>query len=272
MIARSQWKDGWLNLLVRISPFLSCIALALGTLFGATGASHAQMIFFAPVYAKSPPGAETGDYRAIHSVAIVSAIGTEFPLHTDHLFGSTKKVDISGWKVDDVAESLVRSDLRSRFTYVTATYDRAALAKIPNGEFTNSRDALRKYLHTVQADNVDAFVVIRPDLEGDAPGNAGLGFRNSAPTDSSSVLIWANYEVDIVDAKSFAIIGRSVSRRFPGDPGVVPYSGLVLTSDLKLDDKTLAPTAEQLDHMKSSVLFLVSDSLAQTLTSLKLDQ
>jgi hypothetical protein len=109
------------------------------------GAAQAQA--FAPVEQKGPHirAAETGDYSAIHRIAIVSTMGSQ--LRIEGRKGSTR-IDVSDWKVDDA---------------VTAT--------------------LRKYLgghFEIAQGDVDARVIVKP-VGDPLPGPAGIGVRLDEP-------------------------------------------------------------------------------------------
>src|ERR1700679_1478615 len=55
-------------------------------------------------------------YDAIHSVAVISAIGVNLNMRNVHFLNvADKHLDISGWKLDDEATDMLKRYLGSRF-------------------------------------------------------------------------------------------------------------------------------------------------------------
>ena len=74
---------------------------------------HGGGFVVVPVYvgsaAPSLPPAKTGDTSHIHAVALLSAIGETFTVHSAAagFFGRAKQINIAAWKMDDLAASVV---------------------------------------------------------------------------------------------------------------------------------------------------------------------
>jgi hypothetical protein len=172
-------------------------ALAISVLSTPTPAA----VMFIPVIIPIPvqvPSAQTGSYSKIHKVAVISAIGSRFVIQNNSFWGTQKyPLDIATWKVDDAVEGMIRRYLGSRFELVSVPLDRAKLASLPNGPWDNSTGGVRKLLAAVPDEGLDAFIIIRPDLEYQAPGIGGLGLQNSTDfINDAAPVVWANYEID----------------------------------------------------------------------------
>src|SRR5882672_2896446 len=97
-----------------------CLAVFIA-LLAATGA-RAQFVKIVP--AIMPAAAE--DISAIHSVAVISAIGSSLTLRrSDRLFGRDKQLDIAEWKIDDFVISSMHKYLADRFSLKDAAYSTA---------------------------------------------------------------------------------------------------------------------------------------------------
>ena len=105
------------------------IASALAAAFLAAGAASAQI--YAPYEQPAPsiPPANTGDYRAVRTVAIVSALGPVLRIGTSD--GTSRSADVSGWKADELAAATLRRYLGGRFRLVEAQIDTDALRAVP---------------------------------------------------------------------------------------------------------------------------------------------
>ncbi|HLY07370.1 MAG TPA: hypothetical protein VKR31_16610 [Rhizomicrobium sp.] len=217
------------------------------------------------------PPARVGHYESIHTVAIVSAVGQFLRLEKAALLlPHNKRLDITGWKLDDQVESVVSHYLQSRFAVKSVSADRQAIALMPNGQWDVSTKRLQNYLSSLPHDGIDAFVVVRPDKASETPGDEGLVVEN----DSDDLFdypqhCWANYEIDVVDARSLSEIASAYSRiqvrqgTGPGFAGIVCGGALALHNDLALNDKQLAAFHEIFSN-------LLNVSLLETLRALNI--
>jgi hypothetical protein len=246
------------------------VAALVATLI--TGEAQAHSAVYVPMIVPSPParpGSAAGDYSKFHDVAIISAVGENLTIHSNGFIGGTKKIDISNWKMDDEMSASIQQNLKGQFQFKTVAYDRARLAAIPNGPWNSPQNGLSAFLATVPNDGVDAFIVVRPDLVRNAPGYPGLAFQNGEAFHSSTLWLWANYEIDIVDAKTRSVIGEAYSQLDLG--GHVEFAG-ISTRDpgLKLDDDALNATDEQLAKIHTLLSALMAASATATLHALNL--
>ena len=234
---------------------------------GGHGGGHYTTVYIPGGGVPGLPNAKTGDYANIHSVAIVSAIGQTMTLGRAGWLAKHKDITIADWKIDDLVDATLRRYLTGRFTFVDVPHDSAALQAIPNGTTDVSVKAMHDYLAALPAQGVDAFIVVRPDGEGAAP-TPGLSLDND---DSSTTRpsVNANYEIDIVDAKSLKVIAHALSRLTLRQGDGEHFASLLVSVDINVGpDQT--PTDAQRAAMKKMFEHLVSLSMVETLRSLNL--
>jgi len=263
-------------MLQRMTIALAMLALAAspaGAHGGGGGGGHGggrggyTSVYISGGVSEVPP-AVTGDTTKIHTVAIVSAIGQTLTLGRAGLLATHKDVDIADIKLDDVVDSELRKYLAGRFTFVDVPYDRAALAAIPNGKLDSSTAAVHAYLAALPGQNVDAFIVVRPDAEG-AAGTPGLSLLDASDTGAVRPSILANYEIDIVDAKDLKVISHTLSRVTLRQGDIEHFAALLGSADLNISPQQ-TPTDVQRVAMKKQYSHLLSISLIETLRSLNL--
>jgi hypothetical protein len=241
--------------------------LVLGTI----GSADAGAVYI-PVIVPSAmflPKVRSGDYRNIHSVAVLSAVGQSMTLQkAGLLLPQRRDVDITSWKLDDQVESALRQYLGTRYAIKDIPADRGALARIPNGAWDFSKPAFHSFLTSLPGAGVDAFVVVRPDHESETPGLSGLAVEN----DSDGVFnnpqyCWANFEIDVADTRSLKIIASAYSRvqiRKGEQPG---FAGYLCDGSLKLEnDLVLSNT--QLDLLHAGFSSFLNVAVLETLRAL----
>ena len=242
--------------------------VTLGALL-APGA-HATIIVV-PTFSSNVPYLATrvGDYGKIHTVAVVSAIGTAINLTTVHFMGPTSKpLSISDWAIDQATETVLRKYLSPRFAFKDVAFDRAALASIANGRWDNNL-AFKAYLRTLPTDGIDAFIVLRPDQEDETPGAPGLSLTHGSGFGDTYPVLWANYEIDIVDAHSYELLGKAYSRIALRKGEAPTFAGLVLSTLLRTGDD-LVLTDLQTKILRGITTRLVQRSEIETLRALSL--
>ena len=176
-------------------------------------------------------------------------------------------MDISSWGVDAQVENELTRYLGSRFTIKHVEYDRAGIEGLENAKGAlDSVAALRDKLRVIPNDGIDAFIVVRPDVEGDMMGAQGLNVENRS---DMRPVEWANYEIDIIDAHTLTIIGHARSRLQTRAGGVIGFPGLYRNDGFVVDGKS-TPTAAQLAQMQKGFASLVPMTLVSTLRSLNL--
>jgi hypothetical protein len=125
---------------------------------------------------------------------------------------------------------------------------------------------LKAKLAEIAHDGIDAFIVVRPDVEGDMWGPQGLALI--APSgDNARPLAWADYEIDVVDARTLKTISHASSRLLVTAGGYYTFPGLDRGADVALDGD-LNPTPPQLVAMRRDFSQLVSLTLMSTVNDL----
>lgn len=229
-------------------------------------AAKAQIVTFAPVARPELPDAEPGDVTAIKTVAVISAIGQTYQLQNVAGFWGlkSKTEDIAAWNLDDLAVETVKKLLSARFAFKDVGYDRLALARIPNRPMHRSESVLKTVLSQVPTDGLDAFIVLRPDLESHG-GEQGLAYGSG----QTLTVATADYEIDIVDAHTLKVLARSYARVRTGADGSVGFATLYLGSDMRVEDN-LAITDDQRARLRGEFSRLIDLSVLETLRSLSL--
>jgi hypothetical protein len=149
------------------------------------------------------PSARTGSYEKIHKVGIVSLLGTSIGIRDRR--GKDSSVDASSWHVDDAIGALVRKYLGSRFEFVDVEQTAGPLRNMPQVVGRESRTLA--YLKSVPNPGVDAYLVIRPE---ENPMSSPDGIALTAV--EGGMLLWTNFEITVVDTRSFKSIGRAFAR------------------------------------------------------------
>lgn len=230
-----------------------------------------------PVYMPAPQlsGANPGDYSRIHTIAVISAIGEKLTLqHFSFLDVFTKPLDIRDWSIDDLIAAVLKKYLGARFSFKSAQYDRAALAAIPNGHFSVSTKPFEQFLTTVKSTGVDAYFVVRPDVEQDGrPDIQGIALmmQQSGLLSQANGMasLWFNYEIDIIDAHTLKTLAKVTSRvqLRQGVPPSIP--GFVLPPVLDpAPDLSLSTQQEHLLHL--TVVHDLPITLVETIRPLAL--
>jgi hypothetical protein len=239
-----------------LTALAASIVLTPAALPGVHGRAHA------PAYVPPLPrvlDAEVGSYDKIHNVAVLSGIGVRFDLqYENHYAPKTGSLNVAAWRLDDKATAVLRRSLRGRFAFVDVPYDRALLASLrptaPHAaEFEN-------FLKSVPNQNVDAFIVLRPDSQ------SGMQLQS---IHHGETVLWVRYEMDVIDAHSLKLIAKSTSRLQlkKGAPPNLP--GMILGDEFKLDD-TLAVSSANQEKLRLMTLETLYVSLLETMRSLKL--
>ncbi|HEX4860457.1 MAG TPA: hypothetical protein VFV07_04415, partial [Rhizomicrobium sp.] len=234
---------------------------------GSHGGSHYTYVYVpggqgAPIV----PFVQPGDYSHIHRVAIISAIGQSMTLGSIALLSSHSTLDIAAWNMDQTVETIIANHLKDRFEVKNVTHDRAAVAQIPNSHFdTSSAKTLAAYLAGLDAKDVDAFIVVRPDAEAGSLPTPGLSL--DTPDGAARPYEEANFEIDVIEAGSGRMIARAFSRA-QTRRGVTPQFAVIYgPEDLRLNWKD-TPSPAQFTEMKTGFERLVSMSLRETLRAM----
>jgi len=219
------------------------------------GAAAAQSYRPEPAVDSRVPRAETGDYGAVRRIAVVSALGPELRIET---YGKRRDVSRTiatpDWNLDSQAEATLRKYLAGRFALVDAVVDGEAL----RAWLASGMDAA-DYLKKQAPRGVDAFLIVRP---ADEPGPAGMGLRIG-----QAVALCANYEIDVIDAHRWSILGKAASRMqtHTGTPATFACCAEEMTAKAAEN-----PSAAALDALRQQARILIPRSLVETLRALDL--
>jgi hypothetical protein len=249
------------------------LVLAL-TVLAVTAVQANARVVFIPIYipASVPvvPAAVKADYEKIHKVAVISAIGGSLDVMSIRQLGPAdeRPFPISDWNLDAQATALLKQYLGGRFEFHDVAYDSAALSALPNGHWTTASASTAKlveYLKTLPAGDIDAFLLVRPDQEAGVQAPPGIGIFMQGGDAS----LWANYEIDIVDAKDIRQIAKSFARVRLRDNTTASFAGLELNKALYPDgDQNL--TATQLKTIGVATNYLLRVSMIETIRALDL--
>jgi len=226
--------------------------MAAAALFGAMQAQS-----YAPKEMRSRvPDAETGDYSAIHRIAIVSALGPEFRIQSSKAEEGLQVVDTAAWKIDELVARVLRKYLAGRFEVADAKIDGAGLRALPQ---SRRESRTLDFLKTQVGADVDAYLLVRPVGE-PTPGPAGIGAHTG-----NGVALCANYEIDMIDARAWSVVGSAVSRMqmHAGAPAQFACYAEEAKPE-KLRD------AGTLDALRAQLQILIPRSLVETLRALDL--
>jgi hypothetical protein len=235
---------------------------------GHNSGSYTYTYYYPGVAVPLVPPTKTGDYTNIHAVAVVSAVGQSLMLGRTGLLAAHSTIDTGDWHMDQSVEALTGKLLASRFTVKSVPHDSAELAKIPNGFMdTSSAKALQSYILALNAKDVDAIIVIRPDAETGTPPTPGLSLQivdgSTHPREET------NYEIDVVDAHTGAIVAHAFSRVAERQGVPVQFAAFNGASSLNLAPGQ-TPTAAQRDQLKRDFERDMAMAMRETLRALNL--
>lgn len=246
------------------------LLLACGILAASVHVSYAQI--FIPIYISPAivPDAKTADYKNIHTVAVISALGSQFVMHNNHFIAPIERqLDIQDWKIDEEIEIRLKQYLSNRFSFKQVSFDHAALAKISDGQFGGLGSNFSGFLRSLPTDQVDAYIVVRRGLAYSAPGIEGLGLENGAPFGDATPVVWTNFEINIVDAKTSKVIAEAYSRVRLRDNTPPSFSGIFASDILKVDDKFNLSDKQKL-VLHETVSSALNLSIVETLRTLNI--
>src|ERR1700733_68770 len=161
------------------------------------------------------PARAAEKYAGIHTVAIVSALGdiyftddkTPFNSAFDWVLGTWD------WKLDEAAAAKIAKLLDPRFAVKEVAYNRGAFAQPKrNDPVSKMLDSSKESLVSqLPRDNgVDAYILVRPCwFSGDYIAMSGLAVARQ--WNDERAVIYANYVIEVVDAKTGEILSQSVS-------------------------------------------------------------
>jgi len=243
--------------------------------------AQAQFIIVTGPAQPPVPFARPGNYDNVRTVAVLSGIGQTLTLErTTLLVPQIKKLDISDWGYDDAITALIKKYLADSFEVKDVDYDKSALALVPDRFWESPNIGLRakfqpgdgpRVLRAPPQKDIDAYVIVRPDRTG--PAERGLSLTGGdvvkllAPKDE--VLEWANFRIEVWNARTLTRIGTSESRLQIRKGTKPTWTGLYADKSLLLDDK-MSPTEQQLARLRTDFSRTIASSVVETLRSLEL--
>ena len=186
------------------------------------------------------------------------------------MLSSSADLDIADWQIDQQAESRLRSYLSGRFTVRDVVYDRQAFVKMADGSGWRFIFAgLSQFSKTLPADQVDAYVLLMPDLDYRARGSPGLSF--TAGSSDNLPILRANFSIVILDARTRKIIAQAHARVRPHQGEAAPHlPSMLLSPDIILGKNlTLAPAPRA--ALQAYAGYLMDKAIIETLRDLGLD-
>lgn len=244
-------------------------ALLLVALLAVAAPAMAQTTVIIQEYEEpSPPDPKFGDYRNIHSVALVMLLNDRLPIGRRHYIASLQmgSRDITEWGIRAETERALHRYLSSRFT--VKDFSPAVIAKLDNSQFRKDMRvsflqryyAYHKYFADLADGSFDAFVVLR---ESNIDESA---FYYAAPQDK----LYINYTIDILDGRTFTMLGSSTARIQEPDWDYPRIAIRKLPKSVDFDsDFNTSP--HEWDLLRREAVVLMRRSLVETLRSLKLD-
>jgi hypothetical protein len=212
------------------------------------------------------PDAINGDTSKVHTVAIVTTVGQNLVVGDPGWFQQRTRFDISELGLDDFIATTAKQYLGTRFTFVDLPYDRAKLALVSNGANDPATTNYSTYLQGVPTDGIDAFMIIRPDAESAGAIMPGLSVGGG---DGSRPVLHANYEIDIVDAKTGQRISHVLSRIQFREGAGASFAAIFGPPSLLLTSKD-TPSLAQRTTIKEVYQQLLGKSLIETIRPLNL--
>lgn len=239
-----------------LAVFAALLALAAPA---AADGSYVYIPIYIPAAPVGPQWPEPGDYSKVRKVAIISAIGLvelqkAVPIFPDR---TGKLAEATNWKLDDTVAATLKKYLGGKFEFVDVAYDPAKIFNIrPTiwhaGELTS-------YLKTLPNQDIDAFIVVRPNYQ----GAVRLESRRMG-----QVVLWVDYRFEIIDAHTYKDIAVSSSRYQVREGAMPGFPGLVLDSSFELNDKMmLAP--DKIEMLRTKTQQLLDVTMVETIRSLK---
>jgi hypothetical protein len=237
---------------------------------GGGGGGGGGFVFFGPypaLYIEKAPDAVVGKYDNIHTVAILSSLGSAMTVVRENKFSSndTREQDISSFDIDGLVKSTLQRYLRTRFTIKDMPYDEHSLRAIPSDISPDSNPDLRPYLASVPNEGIDAFVIVHPASEDDAHRPQAV----SVSLTRFGVMLTFSYIVDIIDAHNYGYIAKATSRIQPYTETADRVSKIELPPAL-MPSPDLVLTSTQISMLQRYLQHYVQRTLVDTLQSLNL--
>jgi hypothetical protein len=243
-------------------------ALLFVALLAVAAPALAQTPVFVPEYQEpSPSDAKYGDYRNIHSVALVVLLNDQLAIGRRHYIVSLQmgSRDIAEWGIRAETGRALHRYLSNRFTIkdfspaVIARPDNPQFRKDLRVSFLERYYVYRKYLTDLADGSFDAFIVLHESNIDDS------AFYYAAPQNK----FYIDYTIDILDGRTFTMLGSSTARiQEPDwDTPRIAVRELPCSVDFDFDFNT---SPREWDLLRREATVLMRRSLVEILRSLRL--
>ncbi|MDH2355495.1 hypothetical protein QCM80_33225 [Bradyrhizobium sp. SSUT112] len=211
--------------------------------------------------------------QAIKTVGIVSAIGEEMSLTQAGLTGlgnTGQSVSISAWGLDELIVQQAARLLSGRFRVQAVSYRRAAFAAIRDSPVAPVNllrsDPFRELVRAdVAPQGLDAYIVITRAKSKLGNGRTvdGIGFAEYRTLLANYGLIYALYEVRVIDGKTFEVIEKRAAAPLD-NTGTMRLAG----PSGPVDDAFDGPASSE--RLRAAIADLITRSLPVTLGDMHL--
>ncbi|HEY4112457.1 MAG TPA: hypothetical protein VGM17_00210 [Rhizomicrobium sp.] len=206
------------------------------------------------------------EYQNIHTIALISTIGSSFYIQDRPFFGDPKDYTLHpDWGIDARAKQQIRKLLGGRFQILDVP-DNAVSTDLQFAILNRPTEATKQALKTLNLPpTVDAILVLHPYA---GPIGSGLGMSHfSGPIGKPGTMVFAGYQASILDAKSFDQIDYGTAKH--PDGGI--YGGHMLPLE-QCPETFWSDTPEQLvgereQMLRDEIVALVQKSLPYALAS-----
>lgn len=211
--------------------------------------------------------ASQNEYQNIHTIAIISTIGTAISIEDQPFFGDPKNYVLHpNWPIDVNAKEQTRKLLAGRFKIVDIPENAVDPENLQFAVLHKPTDVTKQALRALNLPaSVDAILVLHPYV---GPIGWGLGITHvSGPIGKPATMAFASYQASVLDAKSFEQIDYGTAKH--PDAGI--YSGHMLPLE-QCPEQMWSDTPEQLTGQRQQMtrdelLALVKKSLPYALAS-----
>lgn len=244
--------------------------ILLVILFSIAAVAPAAAQIFVPIYIPAAKLNEPKipDISGIHTVAVISTLGNSLEMSTNHFWlADDKDIDIRSWRINDQIKSRMEQYLSPRFTFKDVAFDSTKLAPEPSA-LTDRPENISSFIQTLPKDVVDAYIIVRPaKIANNAPGFNGLALQNGGAFGAdANPIVWANFQILLVDARTSQILTKVYSRVRYRDNEPPSFPGIIAPNVLKLT-KNVDLSSEQMTVLHDTVSDLLRVSIVETLRS-----
>jgi hypothetical protein len=213
--------------------------------------------------------------QAVKTVGIISAVGDQFTFAKSGLIGPDsggRSLPIPSWGLDDLIVQQATAALGGRFQVQPVTYDRAAFAAVRESPIKPVAlvrgNPFKKLVETeVSPPGLDAYVVITKAKANFGSGSRkieGVGLITNSTLMESYSIVYALYEIRVIDGKSFDVIEKMAAGPL-GNAAEVRVGG-----PSRAIDENLAINGALDDSLRKAIVDLIVHSLPITLGDMHL--